>query len=165
MKLWHVCALHSEEVERKVTGTSKSVRQVLWSACSPQRSGWLFNNQRVRHALSPLQRALLPSGTTSNEALHSEINSWTRSTHEVHRSTLKLKLRLPRAILLPDKPPMAWSWPAALEHRFGTMKAGKPTHRGKENLRCIQEQCCAATHEKSFCVALQKQHPLSSHAS
>ena len=81
-------------MERKVTGTSKSVRQVLWSACSPQRSGWLFNNQRVRHALSPLQRALLPSGTTSNEALHSEINSWTRSTHEVHRSTLKLKLRI-----------------------------------------------------------------------
>jgi len=89
-----VCALHSQEVERKVTGTSKSVRQVLWSACSPQRLEWLFNNQRVRHALSPLQRALLPSGTTSNEALHSEIKPWTRSTHEVHRSTLKLKLRI-----------------------------------------------------------------------
>ena len=89
-----VCALHSQEVERKVTGTSKSVRQVLWNACSAQRLEWLFNNQRVRHALSPLQRALLPSGTTSNEALHSEINSWTRSTHDVHRSTLKLKLRI-----------------------------------------------------------------------
>jgi hypothetical protein len=60
---------------------------------SPQRLEWLlFNNQRVRHALSPLQRALLPSSTTSDEALHSEINSWTRSTHEVHRATLKLKL-------------------------------------------------------------------------
>ena len=89
-----ICVLHSKEVDRKVTGTSKPVRDVLWSACSPQRLEWLFNNQRVRHALSPLQRALLPSGTTSNEALHSEINSWTRSTHEVHRATLKLKLQI-----------------------------------------------------------------------
>eukprot|EP00438_Fugacium_kawagutii_P031302 Skav215324 [mRNA] locus=scaffold1788:60702:61796:+ [translate_table: standard] len=89
-----ICALHAKEVDRKVTGTAKPVRTVLWNACSPQRLEWLFNNQRVRHALSPLQRALLPSGTTSNEALHSEINSWARSTHEIHRSTLALKLQI-----------------------------------------------------------------------
>lgn len=97
-----MCVLHSKEVDRKVTGTPKPVRDV-----SPQRLEWLlFNNQRVRHALSPLQRALLPSSTTSDEALHSEINSWTRSTHEVHRATL-LVTPLPDKLLtmfywLPD---------------------------------------------------------------
>lgn len=89
-----ICALRTKEVERKVTGTAKPVRTILWNACSPHRLEWLFNNQRVRHALSPLQRALLPSGTTSNEALHSEVNSWARSTHEIHRSTLALKLQI-----------------------------------------------------------------------
>jgi hypothetical protein len=78
-----ICALHSKEVDRKVTGMSKPVRQLLWNACSPSRLGWLFNNQRVRHSLAPAERCLLPSGTTSNEALHSEINSWARSTHEL----------------------------------------------------------------------------------
>ena len=87
-----ICSLHSKEVARKVTGTAKPLRDILWSACAPSRLEWLFNNQRIRHSLSPRERCLLPSGTTSNEALHSEINSWTRSTQEVHRSTLKLKL-------------------------------------------------------------------------
>ena len=73
---------------------NKPVRQLLWTACSPSRLEWLFNNQRSRHSLAPHERCLLPSGTTSNEALHSQINSWSRSTHEVHRSTLKLKLQV-----------------------------------------------------------------------
>ena len=172
-----ICALHSQEVERKVTGTSKSVRQVLWSACSPQRLEWLFNNQRVRHALSPLQRALLPSGTTSNEALHSEINSWTRSTHEVHRSTLKLKLRiftLGKQLVHH----IATCYPLARQTADGVVLArgvGAPlwtdeswkadsSRQGEPTLHSRTE-CCAATHEKSFCVALQNQHPLSSHTS
>ena len=73
---------------------NKPVRHLLWTACSPSRLEWLFNNQRVRHSLAPHERCLLPSGTTSSEALRSEINSRTRSTHEVHRSTLKLKLQV-----------------------------------------------------------------------
>ena len=89
-----ICALHPKEVDRKVTGMSKPVRQLLWNACSPSCLGWLFNNQRVRHSLAPAERCLLPSGTTSNEALHSQINSWARSTHELPRSTLKLKLQV-----------------------------------------------------------------------
>ena len=89
-----ICALHTKEVDRKVTGMNKPVRQLLWTACSPSRLEWLFNNQRSRHSLAPHERCLLPSGTTSNEALHSQINSWSRSTHEVHRSTLKLKLQV-----------------------------------------------------------------------
>ena len=89
-----ICALRAKEVERKVTRYNKEVRGVLWSACAPERLEWLFNNQRARHAMSNSQIALLPSGTTSNESLHAEINSWTRVNREVHRSTLHLKLNI-----------------------------------------------------------------------
>jgi hypothetical protein len=37
---------------------------------------------------------LLPSGTTSNEALHAEMRAWFRQTQKLRRSTLLLKLRI-----------------------------------------------------------------------
>ncbi len=37
--------------------------------------------------------ALLPSGTASNESLHTEINNFFRQTQHMHQSTLRLKLR------------------------------------------------------------------------
>lgn len=37
---------------------------------------------------------LLPSGTTSNEALHSEINNWFRGIMSLHQCTLALKLQI-----------------------------------------------------------------------
>ena len=42
--------------------------------------------------------AFLPSGTSSNEALHAELNSWSRSTHAMHRSTLVLRLKYYRFV-------------------------------------------------------------------
>jgi hypothetical protein len=88
-----VCALRPAEVSRKVTGANKEVRRILWSACSPERLEWLWNNIRLHHAMTPLERAFLGSGTSSNESLHHEINSWLRSTQAMHRSTLLLKAR------------------------------------------------------------------------
>ena len=44
--------------------------------------------------LTPLERGLLPSGTSSNESLHAEINSWTKSIRPLHQSTLRLKLEI-----------------------------------------------------------------------
>ena len=38
--------------------------------------------------------SLLPSGTSSNEALHYEINSWFRQTQVIHESTVLLKFRI-----------------------------------------------------------------------
>ena len=87
-----ICKLHQEEVVRKVTGSNKELRKVLWAACAPERLEWLFNGARLRHALTPRDRALLPSGTASNESLHAQINSWTRSIRSLHQSTLRLKL-------------------------------------------------------------------------
>ena len=88
-----ICALYPKEVSRKVTGANKEVYRVLWSACAPDRLEWLFNNIRIRHKVPKEILPFLPSGTSSNEALHAEINSWNRSTQALHRSTLELKLR------------------------------------------------------------------------
>ena len=85
---------YESEVCRKVTGQNKEVRQILWAACAPDRLGWLMNNLMVRHGMEPWQRALLPSGTSSNEALHAQINTWTRPIRTMHRSTLRLKQQI-----------------------------------------------------------------------
>jgi hypothetical protein len=45
-----------------------------------------------RHTIDPARLALLPSGTSGNEALHAEINSWFRQTQNLHQATLTLKL-------------------------------------------------------------------------
>ena len=46
-----LCYVHPGEVDRKVTGSNKPVRDVLWSACAPDRLEWLFNNIRFRHSM------------------------------------------------------------------------------------------------------------------
>ena len=88
-----ICSLHQTEVQRKVTGANKEVYRVLWSACAPDRLEWLMNNIRIRMRFPKEYLPLLPSGTSSNEALHAELNSWNRSTNVMHRSTLALKLK------------------------------------------------------------------------
>ena len=89
-----IVKLHPTEVDRKVTGTAKEVRKVLWAAAAPDRMEWLLNGSRMRHAMDAETRALLPSGTSSNEALHAELNSWMKSIRSLHQSTLKLKLHI-----------------------------------------------------------------------
>ena len=83
-----ICALHRNEVTRKVTGANKEVYRVLWAACAPDRLEWLMNNVRIRMRFPKKYLPLLPSGTSSNEALHAELNSWNSSTNVMHRSTL-----------------------------------------------------------------------------
>ena len=84
--------LFNDEVQRKVTGSNKSLYTILWCATSPERMEWLFNNIRCRYMLPLSVLKLLSSGSTSNEALHAEINGWFRQTQQLHQSTLKLKL-------------------------------------------------------------------------
>ncbi|CAE7292816.1 unnamed protein product [Symbiodinium sp. CCMP2592] len=81
------------EVTRKAAGPNKDINKILWAACAPDRVEWLMNNIRVRHSMRASYLWFLPSGTSSNEALHAEINSWTRTTNVLHRSTLALKLQ------------------------------------------------------------------------
>jgi hypothetical protein len=87
-------SLFPEDVQRRVTGSNKQLSKVLWCAASPDRVEWLLNNIRVRCLVDPARLSLLSSGTTSNEALHSEINNWFRQAQQMHRSTLALKLQI-----------------------------------------------------------------------
>ena len=88
-----LCCRYKSEVVRKAAGPNKDINRILWSACAPDRLEWLMNNIRVRHSMSASYLWFLASGTSSNEALHAEINSWTRSINVMHRSTLALKLQ------------------------------------------------------------------------
>jgi len=54
--------------------------------------GWYFNNLRLRASILPSRLALLPSGTSSNEALHAELNRMFRQVQSMHQATLSVKL-------------------------------------------------------------------------
>ena len=88
-----LCRIYKSEVTRKAAGPNKDINKILWAACAPDRLEWLMNNLRVRHAMTASYLWFLPSGTSSNEALHAEVNSWTRSINAMHSSTLALKLQ------------------------------------------------------------------------
>ena len=85
---------HSEEMQRRVTGSNKPLYRLLWCAAAVSRVEWLFNTIRMRARLTPQEASLLSSGTTSNEALHAELNRHFRQTQQVHQATLRLKLRI-----------------------------------------------------------------------
>ncbi|CAE7674583.1 unnamed protein product [Symbiodinium sp. CCMP2592] len=95
-----LCQRYPSEVNKKIAGANKQINKILWSACSPDRLEWMMDNLHVRHAIQPSYRWFLPSGTSSNEALHAEVNSWTRSITAMHRSTLAMKLMYFRYIKL-----------------------------------------------------------------
>jgi len=52
------------------------------SAAAPDRVEWYFNNLRVMQSTSVKWDALMPQGTTSNEALHAEMNGWFTSASD-----------------------------------------------------------------------------------
>ena len=89
-----ISAIYSDEVARISPRPNRRVRELLWSAASPDRLEWYFNNLRARHLMKMSHHALLHVGTTSNESLHKEINAWFRQTQHLHQSTLDLKLQV-----------------------------------------------------------------------
>ena len=87
-------AIHTQEVEHVAPGPNRHVYKILASATAPDRVEWHFNHTRAIHCLPKTYVELLPSGTTSNEALHAEIKSWTHNIKEIHIATLDLKLHV-----------------------------------------------------------------------
>ena len=53
-----------------------------------------MNYAQYKDSLAPEVAALLPTGTTGNEQLHAELNRWFRGIVQMHKSTLRLKLRI-----------------------------------------------------------------------
>ena len=88
-----VCSLYPDEVS-KTTATGKSLRHVLLNSATAAKVEWLMNDTRYRHRIPRKQLKLLPSGTTSNESLHHELNVWFRETQQMHRPTLDLKIHV-----------------------------------------------------------------------
>ncbi|CAE7582461.1 unnamed protein product [Symbiodinium sp. CCMP2592] len=65
---------------RKVTFTGVSLHRLIVNVASPAKFQWLLNDTRYRHSINRQELVLLPSGTTSNESLHHEVNVWFRET-------------------------------------------------------------------------------------
>ena len=89
-----LACLHANDMQKKIEGTKIPIRKMLYNITAPDKAEWLFNNLRYRQVLAPAVRVLMASGTTANEALHAEINTWFRQIQAMHRSTLELKLRI-----------------------------------------------------------------------
>ncbi|CAJ1387393.1 unnamed protein product [Effrenium voratum] len=85
-------AAHADEASKIAPGPNRKVRELLWGAASADRLEWYLNNTRARHCMKSSHHSMLHVGTSSNEALHREINAWFRETQQIHQATLKLKL-------------------------------------------------------------------------
>ena len=79
---------------RKTFVAGKTIARIIWSAASHERIEYYFNNIRIRRLVKPSALPLLGSGTSPNESLHAEMNSWFRNQPETFSSTLDLQLRV-----------------------------------------------------------------------
>ena len=87
-------ALFPEDCGMKAPGPNTPVKHILLAATHPSRTEWYFNNMRMLHSRGIKHMSMLAVGTTSNEALHREMNNWFRQTQTMHQPTLRLKLRI-----------------------------------------------------------------------
>jgi hypothetical protein len=78
-------ALYPKEVNKTDT-TGKKLKYTLWNATEPSKIEYMLNHVRIRHTLTAKERALIPSGTTSNEALHAEMKMWSSNTQGAHQA-------------------------------------------------------------------------------
>ena len=67
---------------------------ILRSATEPMRVEFYLNNVRQRWAWRSRDLSTLPSGTTSNEALHSRVGNLFRQVMKLSKTTMDLKLIL-----------------------------------------------------------------------
>lgn len=87
-----VSAVHRDEATVRAP-SGKNIAHHLAVLCSPTRVQWLFNLTRFRHTLDVSSVRLMPSGTTSNEAFHRELNAWFRACVCIRRDSLRTKLK------------------------------------------------------------------------
>ena len=66
-----------------------------WGPCVDRKLG--TSNQTIRRFLATIpahRRSVVATGTTTNEALHRELNNVFDEVHEIHQATLDLKLKI-----------------------------------------------------------------------
>jgi len=73
---------------------------MLTRAGEAAKAEWLLNFTRQKVQLDDDEAQQLPFGTTTNEALHAELNRWFRGLVRLHRPVLRLKLRILRMLEL-----------------------------------------------------------------
>ncbi len=87
-------AVFQAELSRRTHVAGTPLRRIIYNACAPARMQWYFNNLRHRHGLPRSKLALLGSGTSPNEAWHSEINKWCSNQPEIFAITAELQLQV-----------------------------------------------------------------------
>ena len=76
--LAHLSMFHEETAKNTYSGAT--LHRLIVNVASPTKFQWLLNDTRYRHSVPRERLVLLPSGTTSNESLHHELNHWFRET-------------------------------------------------------------------------------------
>ena len=100
----HIAALRvywSGCVTRKLGTSTGTIGELLTRICTPSRLEWLFNFRRFLAAVPPHRRSVVATGTTTNEALHRELNNVFDDVHEIHHATLELKLKMSTRYIMP----------------------------------------------------------------
>lgn len=83
-------SVFAAEMRRKSHAGAGCVGDMMAMAVLPGRAEWYFNHIRRAHMYSGCRA--LPSGTTANEAFHSEVNRWYRNQPCVYHGTVALQL-------------------------------------------------------------------------
>ena len=65
---------------QKTTYSGVTLHRLIANVASAVKFQYLLNDTRYRHSVDRRELTLLPSGTTSNESLHHELNTWFRET-------------------------------------------------------------------------------------
>ena len=85
-------ALYPEEVKRPVAPGPLKIRSVLYNACLMDSLEYKLNHTRLLHLTTDPLRNFIASGSTSVEALHSELkNHWFPNWPKYYQSTVLLK--------------------------------------------------------------------------
>lgn len=84
--------LYPADMAKRRPGTPHTVREILCMGADVSKVEWLLNATRFAHSLPAAIGVLRPTGTTSNEALHSELNATFRRVQALHRSSMEARL-------------------------------------------------------------------------
>ncbi|MCP4193639.1 MAG: hypothetical protein GY768_23755, partial [Planctomycetaceae bacterium] len=81
--------VYHHELGRRSHVAGQTLRKLIWNACHPNRIQWYANNIRALHEMGERAASLLASGTSANETMNHEINSWFGNQPDVYATTVR----------------------------------------------------------------------------